>query len=391
MLSNTEKVFSPYVNEIPNINELDPIYLDKNGTWHFTRYEDVKLLLADARFARKPVENHGYVNQRVESTLLDKLISKWSLFNDPPEHTYLREMLTEIVNPRFVKNTKIMIEAAADSLIDTMLQQSSVDFMTSFAYALPSSMINKLLGNTSLNQRTLREWSMAIITAMDHGSPEDFQKAAPAVMDIQQFFAGIVATRDKEPKNDWISELIKLRDTYGLNNDDICSICVFILLAGHETLQSTIGMSLITLKKNPEQVQLLQAQPELIHSAVEELLRFVPPLTKVSRWTRAEVKIGEYTIPENQLVIGLIRSANFDPVRFENPEQFDITRSNNRHLTFGFGLHNCVGALLARIELQVAVLKLLPHLDKFTLDTNATWLPNSSLQYLFKLMINIKH
>lgn len=390
MLSNIEEIFSPYINVIPN--ELDPIYLDKNGTWHFSRYEDVKLLLSDARFARKPIENHGYVNQRFEKkTLLDKLISKWSLFNDPPEHTYLREMLTEIVNPRFVKNARLMIESVADSLLDTMLQQSSVDFMASFAYALPSFMINKLLGNTSLNQNTLREWSMAIVTAMDHGSPEDFQKATPVIIEIQHFFSDLILAREKEFKDDWISGLIKLRDVYGLNNDDICSICIFLLLAGHETLQSTIGLTLITLKKNPEQVQLLQAQPELIHSAVEELLRFVPPLTKVSRWTRAEVKIGELTIPENQLVIGLIRSANFDPARFENPEQFDITRSNNRHLTFGFGLHNCVGALLARIELQVAVLKLLPHLDKFTLDTNVTWLPNSSLQYLFKLMINIKH
>jgi cytochrome P450 len=137
---------------------------------------------------------------------------------------------------------------------------------------------------------------------------------------------------------------------------------------------------------------LLQNNVELISPAIEEILRFESPLNKVSRWTREEINMNGIIIPENQLVVGLINAANRDPDKYSYPEQFDITRTNIRHLTFGTGIHNCLGALLARIELNVALTLLRPHLHQFSLIKNGDqWLPNSSFRYLFKLMVAINH
>jgi pimeloyl-[acyl-carrier protein] synthase len=273
-----------------------------------------------------------------------------------------------------------------------MLQQSEVDFMQAFAYLLPVNVVNHLLG-TTLDLPTIRRWSLGLTAALDHGSPEDFQAITPDIIEMQEYFKQVIVMRElkQNEKNDWISGLIKLKQSDQLTLDELISTCIFLMLAGHETVQLTIGLGLMTLLKNPQQQLLLQENPELISSAVEEILRFDSPLNKLSRWTSEEIVLNDITIPKNQLVVGMLNAANRDPLKYTNPDKFDITRTNNRHLTFGCGIHNCLGALLARIELQVALAALLPHLHKFTLiEDQIVWLPNTSLRYLFKMMITIK-
>src|SRR5262249_41319747 len=144
-----------------------------SGTWFFTRYDDVKLLLSDQRFSRRPPSEHGFLNQSRIHTVLDEVINKWAVLNDPPQHTRLRSILSTLINPRFIKNTKGMIESIADSLLSTLLQSNQIDFMNAFAYRLPVMVINQLIG-TALDIPTIRKWSMSLATALDHGSPEDF-------------------------------------------------------------------------------------------------------------------------------------------------------------------------------------------------------------------------
>lgn len=389
MLSNHPPFSNPY-SLYKELQQHRPIFQDDNGTWHLTRYDDVKMLLSDHRFTRQPPRNYGYVDQEKTPTILDDVIGRWSLFNDPPQHTRLREMLSAMFNPRFIKETKKIIDTVAEALLVSLLSHSTVDFMQEFSYPLPVHVVNTLLG-TSLDKTTLRNWSLTIVNAMDCGSPEDFFSINPIMQEVIEYFTHLISEKENQSSNDWISDLIKMKNTYNLDMKDIISNCIFLLLAGHETVQLSLGLGLMTLLRNPKQRQLLQNQPDLIPSAVEEILRFESPLSKISRWTSEPIVIGNVTIPENQLVVGILNAANRDPEKFSNPDELDITRSNNRHLAFGYGIHNCLGALLARFELQIALQKLVPYLHKFYLvEDKIEWVTISSLRYIFKLTIDIK-
>lgn len=367
-----------------------PVYQEEDGTWYLTRYADVKLLLSDARFSRRPPQHSGFIHQKKGKSALDDVISQWPLFNDPPQHTKLREFLTTLFTPRFIKETRTIIEPIVDSVLIPMLNHKTIDFMHAFAYPLPIKMMNQLLG-TSLDIVTAREWSLHIIHAMNRGSPEDFQTITPAVLAMQNYFHELILTQEQEKKSGWLHQLIHLRHNYQINLKDLASICIFLFFAGYETVQLTLGLGLMTLLKNPEQARLLQGNTELIPAAIEEILRFESPINKLGRWTREKIMIHNTLIPENQLVVGLLNAANRDPDVFENPDEFNIHRANNRHLAFGVGIHHCLGALLARIELQAAFTQLIPYLHRFTLiEEQTTWLPNTSFRYLFKLMIAIQ-
>lgn len=369
--------------------ESTPVYRNDLGVWHLTRYQDVCLLLSDSRCRRESPISMGYVHANQVMTKMDKIISKWSLFNDPPAHTHLREMLGNLIHPRFIKNLRETIETIAKNLVLDLPRNTDFDFMQSFAYRLPIYVINHLL-NTSLSVETVRSWSFAIATAMDHGSEDELNAIAPTIDSLYDTIQQLVIEREANLGDDWISELIRLREAYQLSIDDIISNTIFLLLAAHETMQLTLGLGLITLVKQPEQRQLLQNSPQLIPSAVEEILRYDSPWTKLSRWTHEPIAFGETIIPANQLVVGLINAANRDPARFTEPDKFDITRTNNRHLAFGHGIHLCHGALLARLELQIAFAALLPLIPVITLrEDEFQWAPNSSLRYISNLIIRI--
>ncbi|MBX3708482.1 MAG: cytochrome P450 [Gammaproteobacteria bacterium] len=390
MLSNQPPFSDPH----PLYKEMRqhyPISQDENGTWHLTRYDDVKMLMSDPRFMRQPPDHSGYINQEKSSTILDDVMGRWSFFNDPPDHTRLREVLGIMINPSFIKNTREIIDSMAESLLTSLLSHSTIDFMQAFAYPLPVNVINTLLG-TSLDNTTLRKWSLAILNAADCGSPEELASINDIVLEMQHYFANLILVREQQPSNDWISTLVNVKNTYHLSFDDIVANCIFLLIVGHETTHLALGMGLMALLQNPQQRQLLQNDLKLVPSAIEEILRFEAPLNKVSRWTSEPILISDVMIPKDQLVVGIVNAANRDPEKFIRPDEFDITRTNNRHLTFGCGIHNCIGALLARLELHIAFKKLAPHLHKFHLiEDQIEWVSNSSFRYLFKLMINIKN
>lgn len=389
MINNTPEFSNPYP-VYAEWRRQHPVFQNANGTWHLTRYDDVKMMLTDPRFLRHPPGHAGFINPDKMDTELDKVISKWSLFNDPPEHTHKREMLSVMVNPRFIKDTRSIIETITDNLIQSLMKNDTADFMTEFAYPLPVRVINRLLG-ASLDTSTLRRWSLAIINALDRGAPDDFISIHPIMLEIQQYFRELIHAREQRPESDWISELVRVKNQYDLDTDDMIANCIFLLLAGHETVQLSLGLGLRALLQHPDQLSLLTSNPDLIPSAVEEILRFEAPLSKVTRWTSEAVVINDIVIPENQLVVGLLNAANRDPERFENPDQLNFTRKNNRHLTFGLGIHNCLGALLARLELQIAIEKLIPHLNRLKLkEAQTEWIGNTSTRYLFKLMIQIQ-
>lgn len=366
-----------------------PVYQDEEGTWFLTNHDDVKLLLADPRFTRQLPTEAGFLNQQMQSTLLDKVISKWLVLNDPPHHTHLRQALSELFNPTRMKSLQTHIEKIANDLLINLPVDTEVDFMQAFSYPLPVQVINHLLG-TELNYATIRQWAISLATALDHASPDDFMKISADVLEMQTYFAEVISGKIPRKSTGWIDEMYQLVIEGKMSEDELIPTCIFLMLAGHETVQLTIGLGLRSLLQHPAQLKLLQSQPELVANAVEEMLRYDSPLNKISRWTSETTTFGDVTIPKNKLVVGLLNAANRDPQRYNDPDKFDITRQNNRHLTFGVGIHNCLGALLARIELRAAFVTLIPHLHRFTLlDDRTEWLPNTSFRYLYRLPISI--
>ena len=215
------------------------------------------ILLSDPRFRRQSPVSFGYVHKNSAESMVDTMISKWTLFNDPPNHEHLREMLSVIINPGFIKDTKVMIQSIVDSHISSLMKKSRVDFMQAFAYSMPIDIINQLLG-TSLSVTTIRKWSSAIATAMDHGTLDELLNITPIIISMQEFFHQLVAEREAHPGQDWISELVKLRKPFQLSTDDIVSNCIFLLLSAHETLQLSLGLGLLTLLKHPLQCEMLK-------------------------------------------------------------------------------------------------------------------------------------
>lgn len=386
MLKLTTDFSNPYPLYLQTRTQT-PVFQDEQGGWHLTRYHDVVTLLTDPRFKRQSPISFGYVHPNSAQSNVDDIISKWSLFNDPPAHTRMREMLSLIIQPRLIKNTNVMIQSVAQALVASLIKQSRLDFMQAFAYPFPIGVINTLLGS-SLDIATVRSWSSAISAAMDHGTLDELLAVTPIITSMQQYFHDLIKEREARLQDDWISELVKLKQEWQLSMDDLISNCIFLLLAAHETLQLSLGLGLLTLCNHREQLSLLQQQPQLIPSAIEEMLRYDAPWNKMSRWSYEDVMFDDILIPKHQLVTGIINAANRDPLRFPDPDKFDITRTSNRHLAFGAGIHVCHGALLARLELQAAFTALLPHLHKIKIEETA-WLANSSLRYLSTLVISI--
>lgn len=361
-----------------------PIYQAQDGTWYFTRYQDVKFVLSDKRFVRRPPETSGYIHTEAGNQILREFLKKWPIFNDPPEHTVIRGYLKNLFLPQFIKEKRQWINAAVDELLPRLLNTKHINFMQDFAFPLPVMVLNRLLG-TDLPISKVRTWSMAVSSFLDHGTPEDLERLVPIMLEMQNFFGDFI-NGQQYPENSWIEYLVRLKTQYHFTENEVVSMCVFLLMAGHETLQLSIGLAVLTLLKHREQLLTLQAQPNLLSSAIEEILRYESPLTKVSRWTTEDIYIENTLIPAKQLVVVILNSANRDPSKFPNPDKFDIKRQNNRHLTFGYSLHHCLGALLARVELQAGLGRLIPHLNQFEImENNIHWLENSSFRYLNNL------
>ncbi|MBS0290049.1 MAG: cytochrome P450 [Proteobacteria bacterium] len=364
------------------------IFQDERGTWHLTRYDHVKLLLLDPRFSRRPPPDAGYMHQEKSQSRLESMVSKWILYNDPPEHTQMRSYFSSFLQPNFLKTTKNIITDITDHLLRKLLNKSNFDFMTCFAAALPTSVLNSLFG-TQLSQETMRQWSSSVAAAIDHASPADLENATTTVLAMEQYFADKLS-QPESCHTGWLRDLLFIKKQNQLSLDDVIAMCTFLLIAGQETLQLSLGLGVIALINHPEQLAKLQQDVNNIPNAVEEILRFCSPVRKLCRWTKEAIQIEKIIIPANQLVVGLIQQANHDPEQFVMPERFDIARRNNRHLTFGCGIHNCIGSLLARFEMQIAFNKLLPHLHRFKLNTNEIkFLPYSSFHYLTHLPIEL--
>jgi cytochrome P450 len=360
--------------EFARLRAEDPVHWSPAmKAWIITRYADVKQVALNNRQISADrltpffKTNSEYQRGSIES--LVRYLNHWMVFRDPPDHTRLRRLFTKAFTPTAVENLRPNIEAIVAHLIDGMQARAArgetVDFIADFAYPLPASVIMDLLGVPRADLDRVKVWSddIALFIGTAQVAGNKYLRAETGAKAMADYFRTLIEARTLQPTADMISQLVLARDDRdALTTDEIIGTCILLLFAGHETTTNLIGNGFLYSMRNPGQWDRLVADPALADSAVEEYLRYDGPSGALARVAAADVEMGGRTIREGQRVFAFVNSANRDPEAFDDPERFDIGRTANPHMTFGHGIHFCLGAPLARLESRIAALRLAKRL-----------------------------
>jgi len=348
----------------------DPVHHSALGFWVLTRYEDVVTALRDPRLAKEAIAS--FVAARFGAPLPAMGLSM--LDRDPPDHTRLRGLVSKAFTPRVVEGLRPRIQEIVDGLLAGVAARGSMDLIEEFAYPIPVAVICEMLGVPIEDHERFKGWSIDIARGLDLiwlGPDSDVgRRSVAARQALAEYFRGLIAQRRAAPRNDLLSGLIAAEEAGDkLNEMELLATCILLLIAGHETTVNLIGNGMLALLRHRDQLERLQRDPGLIASAVEELLRFDGPVQRTARIPSEDVTIGGHTIAKGEMVMPFIGAADRDPAQFPDPDRLDIGRADNRHIAFGWGIHFCLGAPLARIEGQIAINTLLRRLPKVSLAT----------------------
>jgi cytochrome P450 len=276
---------------------------------------------------------------------------------DPPRHRQLRSLATQAFTPRVVAQLAPRIEAITNELLDNIPMTGGMDVVRDLAYPLPVTVIAELLGIPSEMREDFKRWSDALVS--DEGE-ESRDMLFAELKNMYGYFTQVLEERRQHPQKDLISDLLVAEvDGQHLSDVELLGFCALLLVAGNETTTNLIANSVLSFDRNPEVVERLRNDPALIPGAIEEALRYISPVKAMARFTKTEATIGDQRIPEKQVVIAWMASANRDENQFPNADRFDIQREPNRHLAFGHGIHFCLGAPLARLEAKIALTAML--------------------------------
>ena len=313
-------------------------------------------------------------------------LGKWMVFRDPPEHTRLRRLFTKAFTSRSVKALEPNVEQIVGLLFDEMEQKSRsngvVDWIADFAYALPATVMMDLLGVPREDLRLVKEWSdeIALFIGTARATPDKYLRAEAGAKSMADYFRGILAKRTVDPRDDIISQLVAARDEReALTDDEVIATCILLLFAGHETTTNLLGNGFYYTMKFQDQWQRIKDDPSLVDSAVEEWLRYDGPSGALVRVMTADVELGNKQLLQGQRLFAFVNAANRDPEQFADSDRFDVGRSPNAHLTFGQGIHFCLGAPLARLEGQIALRSLIERFPGIALATTVAPEWNDSL------------
>lgn len=328
-------------------------FWEAGNTWFLTRWEDCNALLRDNRLGNNPVG-------------VDML------FQNPPDHTRMRSLMQKAFTPRMIEQQRQPIQARTDALLDCVQDQGQLDVIADLAYPLPVGVIAALLGVPVADHVLFHEWSKALVDSLDLAhDPARAAAIAAADSGFRDYFDQLIRARRAAPREDLLSALIAAEEAGDrLNAEELYYNARLLLIAGYETTVGLIGNGLLALLRHPEQLRQLQAEPALIGNAIEELLRYDSPIQMVGRAVLSPVEWQGQRLEVGQGVGVMVGAANRDPARFAQPDRLDLTRPNVQHLSFGSGIHYCLGAPLARLEGQIAINTLLRRLPRLTLASD---------------------
>lgn len=353
------------------LRQYAPVKRMRNGSYFLTRYDDLvaaykttKAFSSDKKkeFAPKYGDTPLYAHH---TTSL--------VFNDPPAHTRVRRLIMGALSPRAIAAMEPALIALVDHLLDAIAVKGQFELIGDFASAIPVEVIGNLLDVPHDEREPLREWSLAILGALEPVlTPEQSSRGNQAVTEFLIYLRDLVARRRAklgDPEHDVLTRLIQGEDQgERLSENELLHNCIFLLNAGHETTTNLIGNGLVALSNHPDQKRKLIQAPDTIRTAVEEILRYESSNQLGNRMTTDHVTLSGLTLEVGTPVTLCIGAANRDPDQFENPEIFDVTRIANRHLAFGTGVHQCAGMALARLEGAVAISRFLARFPDYRLD-----------------------
>ncbi|HEY8172339.1 MAG TPA: cytochrome P450 [Dehalococcoidia bacterium] len=352
------------------LREEQPVSESPLGFLLLSRYADCVTMLkhpsSSNDFRNSPAFAEEIAKQGLDADQV-MLQTRPFLFMDPPDHTRLRGLVSKAFTPRVVEELRPRIERLVNGLIDEAAARGSLEVIDDLAYPLPVTVICEMLGVPAEDHEQFRAWSREMARGLDPETvipPDMLEKRQRAVEQFELFFRRLIEQRRAEPRDDLISALIAAEEAGSkLTENELVATLILLLIAGHETTVNLIGNGMLALLRNPDQLALLRDDPSLIKTAVEELLRYDPPVQLTSRLALEDIELQDRVMPKGQNPVLLIGSANRDPAQFNDPERLDITREDNRHIAFGMGIHFCLGAPLARVEGQIALLALVQRVE----------------------------
>ena len=339
---------------------------DVLGAWTLARYADVVVSLTDTRFSA----DRTY--QGEADALEGYQLAKSMLISDPPDHTRMRALVQKAFTPRMIEQLRPRIIAIVDELLNRIADRGetkSFDLIADLAYPLPVVVIAELLGVPPEDRAIFEEWSALLAASLDPLVSADLIGRVTDARDaLHAYLRGIIALRRREPRSDLISALVAVEERGDvLSEPELVVMCTLLLIAGHETTVNLIGNGMLALLQHPEQLAQLRESPQLIGTAIEELLRFDSPVQMTGRVTTEPLQMGDQAIAAGDWVLPLLGAANRDPAQFPEPDRLDLARNPNPHVAFGRGIHFCLGAPLARAEGQIAIGALVRRFKKLEL------------------------
>lgn len=369
-------------------------YHEPTDHWLVSRFADVNALLRDRRFGRTyhHVATHAEMGRPEEPDWHGPfwhLIRSGILDMEPPDHTRVRSLVSKAFTPRMVEGMRERIQRMMDELLDDVAGAGEFDLISTLAEPLPVAVIAELLGVPPADRGFLRPWS-ADICGMYELRPSELtaRTAVHACVEFSDYLRTLSRERRADPQDDLISALAQVvDDDQRLTEDELIGTCVLLLNAGHEATVNVTGNGWWSLFRNPGQLARLREDPTLVPRAIEELMRWDTPLQMFERWVLEDSDICGARVPKGAELGLLFGSANRDPTVFDRPDDLDVAREPNPHVSFGAGVHFCLGAPLARLELETSFTTVLRRLPRLRLAEEPMWKPNYIIRGLRELRV----
>ena len=344
------------------LQERDPVHWSPAiKSWIITRYDDVRQVAMSSNMSSDRLRPFYAALKDERRDILSgvmRYLNEWLVFKAPPEHTRLRKMMNVVFSLQLIQSREVAIRKTVEQLLEAVDPSNEVDFMEKVAVLLPAYVILDMMGLPREDFAEIKQWSddLRLFIGTSRSEEDKYRKARDGADRMSSYFRDVIAQRRSAPGDDVITAMVNAKDANGaLSEDELVAMCMLVLFGGHETTTSLLGSAVVALIQHPEQKQKLHDDPAMIDAAVEEFLRYDGPSNSIARVAAVDHELHGKKLVAGDRVFAMINAANRDPRRFDRPHELILDRTPNRHLTFGQGLHFCLGAPLARLEAKVCI------------------------------------
>jgi cytochrome P450 len=397
-LLTPERIADPFPI-FAEMRQRNPVHWNAHyGAWFIYRFDDVSRALHLRELSSDRItpvfENKLDPAEQAERAVMYEHLAKWMVFQDPPEHTRMRKLVSRAFTPRAIEAQRPRIHETVNSILSEISDRGEFDLINDLAYHIPAIVIAGMLGVPAEDRGLFKQWSgdLMLLVFGARGISERHEHALRGLNELLSYIHTLIRKYRITPANNLISQLVRVQDDHeNLSDDEVLATCVLLLFGGHETTTNLIGNGMRALLQHPRQLKALQQEPQIIGGAIEEILRFDGPSKMQVRMAVEDVEIGGQTIRAGDMVYLVQSSANRDEQRFAAANELRLKRKDaDSHIGFGFGLHYCLGASLARLEGRIAIGSLVERLPSLVLTGEETWHPTLITRAMSSMMVTFE-